>query len=116
MTFVNHGCNDTDNIDYVDDDTTEFLADTKTVPAEYSPDVVWKDTKYNPSVDRETMSVVWTHRYVKRGDEILGNYLTYFGDEDHWESTIVELRKICSGGRGAVERIQSGERLLRDEL
>jgi hypothetical protein len=110
MTFVNHGCNGTDNIDSVDSNITEITADPEEMPDAFLVlKSEWKDTKYNPAVDRQTGKIVVAHRPIPAGGEVLGNYLTYMEEED-WEEGILQFRAECSGLAGTVEQYQSGEK------
>ena len=138
LTFVNHGCNGTFNIDFMEGHFTEWNVDIDTIPEAFvvSPDY----HAYDPSMAHMVFQVAATHRDVKQGDEIFGNYvsfpscilpmckkyfspflyapitnvhvqLTYIEDEGSWAESVQELREDCAGAIGAVQRYQTGEKL-----
>jgi hypothetical protein len=110
FTFVNNGCNGTDNTDFVDSNITESTADPEEIPDAFLVlKSEWKDTKYNPAMDRQTNKIVIAHRPIPAGGEVLGNYLTYLEEAD-WEEGILQFRAECSGVAGPVEQYQRGEK------
>ena len=112
FTFVNHGCNGTSNSDFVNSSLTELTADPYNPPAEFDENGHLWNSVYNPTKDRATLADSFSHRDIKKGDEILGNYLTYLDAVEDWESGVLELRSDCAGLLGVVEQYQGGEKLL----
>ena len=109
LTFVNHGCNGTSNIDFVRTNITEATADLDHMPEEY---LLTLDP-YNPALAHEGDGTI-IYRNVKRGEEILGNYLTYIEDAEAWRDDVQELRDDCSGVMGSVERYQGKGTIYKD--
>ena len=109
MTFVNHGCNGTYNIDFIRTNITEVTADLDRMPEEFIQIL----HPYNPALSLENDGTI-IFRDVKRGEEILGNYLTYIDDAKAWRYDVQELRNDCSGEMGAVERYQGKGTMYED--
>lgn len=109
LTFVNHGCNGTHNIDFIRTYITEATADLDYMPVEFTEML----RPYNPALAHENDGTI-IFRDVKRGEEILGNYLTYIEDAKAWRDDVQELRDDCSGEMGAVERYQGKGTIYND--
>ena len=60
---------------------------------------------YNPVIERHLRQRLstgdYTLRAIKKGEEILCNYLA-FGDPDDWEEEVLGLRTMCAGKAGEV--------------
>ena len=95
MTFMNHGCHGTYNVDSQKaDGTTEqnYEKATTMSPA----------TKlYNPFFDRRRRSSESSFDYalrdIKAGEEVLCNYLYFTEDADDCAEEAEKLRRICNG-------------------
>jgi len=95
MTFVNHGCNGTFNIDGEESDgMTEQNFDT-------FPSIEPEEKLYNPFADRRRRSAETSYdfalRDIRAGEEIFCNYL-FFNDNpiDSFEDGMT-LRRMCNG-------------------
>ena len=109
LTFVNHGCNGTNNIDPIINITeTSDDFDSIRLAVEGSDD--W--SIYDPALDTtQHVGVVIASRNVITGDEILGNYLFYYtdGSEEAVNGYVLYLRGLCMGDVGFVEKYQHGD-------
>jgi hypothetical protein len=95
MTFVNHGCNGSYNIDNAEPDgITEQNFDTVT-------NIASEDKVYNPFSDRRRRgsesSFDYATRDIKAGEEILCNYLTLTADPKEQLEEAQKLKRICNG-------------------
>ena len=100
MTFVNHGCNGTFNIDDKDllnEDDPWGITEQNATPEDRSDD---RDV-YDPFVARHLISYDSQHsnalRDIKAGEEILCNYLHFTDANDEWFEEVEILKKICNG-------------------
>ena len=108
-TFVNHGCNGTNNIGVA----TNYTELTATVE---DMDTMFPQFQYlfDPAGDRLYMSKssasdVLVHS-VQAGDEVLDNYMAFSLKKD-WENKIQELKSICLGQRtGLVVAVEAAGR------
>lgn len=103
MTFINHGCNATNNINEVYS-VTEMTAN----PNEPPPDLMASPLEnyvYNPYIDRNYHHLfyyAYVNQDVSAGSELLDNYLAYLHGEN-WEWGILNYRAMCMKTRpGAV--------------
>lgn len=100
MTFTNHGCKGTYNTGEDTGDLTEFTADLKEMPYALHMDREGKFV-YNPVADRHLRMTISgkekTIREVKKGEEVLDNYLAFVGHASDWESDVQMLRDQCNG-------------------
>ena len=96
MTFMNHGCHGTYNVDSQDaDGITEQNYEKAT---KISSD----DQKlYNPYFDRHRRSSESSYDYalrdIKAGEELFCNYLYFTENEEDWVEESEKLRRICNG-------------------
>ena len=69
-----------------------------------------KGTVYNPAMERHLRQVLgsndYTLRDIKKGEEILCNYLEFIGNRDEWKKEVLELRDMCSGEAGDISEYE----------
>jgi len=98
MTFVNHGCNGTNNVGLVSE-ITELTADLNFMPEEFV--AKGHSTLYNPAADRHLPHYIAgaeiSFRPIRAGDEILDNYLAFIAVPSFWMDDVEDLRSQCSG-------------------
>jgi len=97
MTFCNHGCNGTYNIGDDDYEFTEMNVDLNHA----AEDVLNEAHVWSPVIERhlrQTASIGdTTMRDIKKGEEILCNYLSFIGELDYWKEEAMSLRDQCAG-------------------
>ena len=54
-----------------------------------------------------------TLRDIQPGEELLDNYLAFGGgvDLNDWENNLLELKTMCSGGKGKIHMYEEDEDL-----
>jgi hypothetical protein len=108
LTFINHGCNRTYNQGAVTL-FTEMDVDSTSMP-EMLKDNIVETIFYSPFIDRNLFGLMHanevTLRDIEAGEELLGNYLHYWSEEN-WESKVNDFRAMCSlQGVGTINRYQ----------
>lgn len=99
-TFCNHGCNGTYTYGNEEGETnlTEMNAPLDQAPWDFRNDA-WQ--VYSPVFERhlrQQLSVGdYTLRDIRRGEEVLCDYLGFVGDPDDWAEDVASLRGQCSG-------------------
>lgn len=94
ITFVNHGCNGTYNVDDVgydemteqNTDFSKFFSDGRDV---YD---IFLDRHYLQSNNAAS----YTLRDIKAGEEILANYLTFCEQKNDWIAEMTHLKQVCN--------------------
>ena len=107
-TFINHGCNGSNNIGH-DLSVTEADAPTDSIPEEIMDKVRGARYIYNPANERKVhfFSSAVPRRDIETGEELFDNYLGMFGLAlNEWGMEIKELRKQCSGALGDIRRYE----------
>jgi hypothetical protein len=91
---------------------TEWTVDPLKVP----PGSLSGETNsvYNPVIDRHLYQLMsgsdFTLHDIKKGEEILDNYLAFTGSEADWTSDVNDLRAQCSGEVvGSVTSYEEGK-------
>ena len=98
MTFVNHGCNSTENVDAI---VGEFMNDRKV---------------FDPSRDRHLphMGHVFTEskHSIEAGQEILSDYFKYSTDEEEKDIEFRQIDVMCKGQifSGSITQIELAKR------
>mmetsp|Transcript_20520 Transcript_20520/g.37382 ORF Transcript_20520/g.37382 Transcript_20520/m.37382 type:complete len:889 (-) Transcript_20520:246-2912(-) len=99
-TFCNHGCNGTYNLgDETDEITeiTEMNIDLDNIPEFF----FGKANVYSPVFERHLRQMsameVYARRDIRKGEEILCNYLAFDADQDSLKVEITNLRSQCAG-------------------
>ncbi len=96
--FCNHGCNGSYNLcvhGSVDNEAT--------VDPNQPPDSVLLKLGigFSPALERNFRQVLTsgdtTNRDIKKGEEILCNYLEFIGNAAHWEEDVSGLQGQCAG-------------------
>ena len=55
--------------------------------------------RYNPPEDRWNEAVIFTnHRALRKGEEILDNYLDMISEDIYWVNEISKLNAVCNFG------------------
>ena len=101
MTFVNHGCNGTSNL-------SEKLPFTESNANFTDPlflDLIQKQWAggegrvYNPAQLRDTASLVMVSNHVpiRKGEELLDNYIDFITDVKMLEKELTDLKTQCAG-------------------
>jgi hypothetical protein len=110
LTFVNHGCNGTANLGERGVDPSKLTEWNINLELGIPDEMETKLTvPYNPSADRDLIRYATNcvaGRTIRKGEEILDNYMNFGGDE-YFEEMVLSLREECSGGLGLVEQYQS---------
>ncbi len=93
MTFVNHGCNSTENVDAI------------------VGDIMNNREVFDPSRDRHLphMGHVFTvsEHNIEAGQEILSDYFKYCSDEDDKNIEFAEIDAMCKGqSLGSISQIE----------
>ena len=112
MMFCNHGCNGTYNLGDDFDNSTESSVDPY-----HPPD--FRTSPFNPSIERnlhhKLSSGDMTNRDIKKGEEILCNYLEFVGHVLHWEEDVLGLQGQCAGTElGAISDYEKEKRMTYD--
>jgi len=111
-TFCNHGCNGTWSYGFGSDEFTEMNVDLDKAPAALFQAVeVW-----SPVFERHVRQAVGTGdetmRDIKKGEEILCNYLSFVADPDDWKIDVTSLRSQCTGESvGEITRAENNGRI-----
>jgi len=99
--FCNHGCDGAYNYGYLDADgrgLTEANVDLDQVPEDI---LNAADAVYSPLYERHLRQKLTVGdsvlRGIRRGEEILCNYLYFVGDSEDWAEDVTSLRRQCSG-------------------
>ena len=114
MTYVNHGCNGTYNVG------AQLKENEMTVELGQGPKGIYDDDGndiYNLFEERHYP--MWecgkfvTLRDIQPGEELLDNYLAFGGgvDLNDWENNLLELKTMCSGGKGKIHMYEEDEDL-----
>lgn len=89
-TFCNHGCNGTYNYGEDGVKVTEMNVDLNHVPEGL---LTKAKSVYSPVTERHLRQILggdYTLRDIKKGEEILCNYLAYVGDPEDWKEEVTE--------------------------
>ena len=97
ITFVNHGCRGTYNVG-IETELDEFSANPEE-PVEALDGRSHTGTSiFNPVIDRHLLMVGDMNiKDIKKGDEILDNYIAFVGSIEEWEEDIEGLQAMCKG-------------------
>lgn len=102
MTFSNHGCNGTHNVDgeeYWYEESLSMTEENFNID-NYKEDIELRDV-YDPALDRHIPHMINSIEYVVRdieaGEEIVSNYLSYTARRLHLPDNVSKLRAICNG-------------------
>eukprot|EP00986_Skeletonema_menzelii_P012980 scaffold7348_cov144-Skeletonema_menzelii.AAC.2 len=97
--FCNHGCNSTYNYSAKGVDGNEADIDLNQPPDWI--DQRWWGSPFSPALERNLRQMMTsgdvTNRDIKKGEEILCNYLGFIGVAAHWEEEIRGLQGQCDG-------------------
>ena len=102
MTFVNHGCNGSSNL-------SEKVPFTESNADPTDPLVLdfiqkqWSDAEgrvYNPALLRDTtiLLIAFNDEPIRKGEELLENYITFITDIEMLEEDLTNLKTLCAGG------------------
>jgi len=98
MMFCNHGCNGTYNLCPDDANDSEASVDPNQPPESLSS--IW-GSAFSPAVERNLRQALIsgdkTNRDIKKGEEILCNYLEFIGRASDWEADVRGLQGQCAG-------------------
>jgi len=101
MNFCNHGCNST--YSYGDENQQELGFNEMNVNLDHAPEALLNKALqvYSPVFERHLRQVLslgdYTLRNIRKGEEILCDYLSFVGDPEEWEEDVTSLRGQCSG-------------------
>jgi hypothetical protein len=101
MTYANHGCNGTFNIDPLEfeENPDEIITENSAKPTDIL-DFNDRDL-YDPVLDRNGLEVaamsMLAVRDINAGEELLTNYVFYTSSDDEWYSNVLRLRRMCEG-------------------
>lgn len=121
LTYTNHGCNGTYNTG-TQLNVTERTATLGIGPvangyvAQRISGGLGEEYVYNPYSDRNYPDwgcddTTRALRDIDAGEEVLDNYLVFGGSEsgEEWEEVLIELKRMCSGGVGAITQYEESE-------
>ena len=121
MTFVNHGCNSTDNLgsiaEYFDPTVHEdFKEENFTIGSEIEMLDSTGDYDTNPAMLRHielfNSGLDYAKTGIKAGEEIFQNYLTYESDPKELLEVAELFKSICKGEAvGEVSKYENGEKI-----
>lgn len=97
QSLINHGCVGANNIGY-NMTVTEASADPMSIAKELADAYAGGQFIYNPAKERQVRfySSASPRRDIKKGEELLGNYLGMNGAEnEYWENSVRTLRGHC---------------------
>jgi hypothetical protein len=97
MTFMNHGCNNTNNVG-ITLSVTEQTADPQRMPDEL---LIYPAETSSPFYARNYFipsNLGTTRRDIKAGEEILDNFLNYYMEEN-WQRGVLDLRNQCTNSQ-----------------
>jgi len=98
MMFCNHGCNGTYNLCHDDANDSEDSVDPDQPPESLSS--TW-GSAFSPAFERNLRQALIsgdkTNRDIKKGEEILCNYLEFTGRASDWEADVRGLQGQCAG-------------------
>jgi hypothetical protein len=114
MMFCNHGCNGTHNLGSVDVNYTEFNVDPKHPPESI---ISSREKAFAPARERNLREVLThgdtTNRDIKKGEEVLCNYLEFVGDSSAWEEDVRGLQGQCTGTElGEISAYERNKRIV----
>ena len=101
MTFVNHGCSDTSNLNGKVPFTESNADPTDPLVLNFIQEQ-WADGEgrvYNPALLRDTASLVTVKNHVPimKGEELLENYINFITDVEMLEAELTILKSQCAG-------------------
>lgn len=110
LMFCNHGCNGSYNLGHGSADN-EVDADPN-----QPPESLLLKGGFNPALERNLRQALTsgetTNRDIKKGEEILCNYLDYIGDAAYWEEDVRGLQGQCAGTElGDISSYEQASRL-----
>jgi hypothetical protein len=114
MSFVNHGCNGTNNIG----DQSPFTEQSNADPNDpLVLDFIQEmesgrmDSGYNPARLRDTTSrfVVENNEPIMKGEELRDNYITFITDVEVLLEELEDLKTQCSGSLGKISEYESSK-------
>jgi hypothetical protein len=99
IMFCNHGCNGSYNLCYHGSVDNEADVDPNQ-PSDSLLLLKW-GSAFSPALERNFRQILTsgdtTNRDIKKGEEILCNYLEFIGDASHWEEDVLGLQGQCAG-------------------
>jgi len=101
VLFCNHGCNGTYNVGMPGD---EYYTEMN-VDSHHAGEVIKPAPIFSPINERHMHQHYYADsilRDIKKGEEILCNYLDFIGASDSFEEDVMDLRAVCTGGMGEV--------------
>ena len=104
ITFANHGCDGKFNVGANLNETEA------TIELGQGPTKVYRrksSNVFDPFLERHFSpshcADFVTHRDIEVGEELFDNYIVFGGsDEEDFETNLVELKALCSGGVGTI--------------
>lgn len=106
LTFVNHGCNGTNNIgdgsSLNEKDSAYFNeANLDLSQVDKPPKGTSRTSTFDPVSDRHLHSVATgydsTSRNIKAGEELFQNYLYFISYAEGWKEEVMDLQAQCRG-------------------
>ncbi len=98
MMFCNHGCNGTFNLR--NDDFANYT-EANVDPNQPPESIFLSGSAFSPVLERNLRQMLTsgdkTNRDIKKGEEILCNYLEFIGSASHWAEDIRGLQGQCAG-------------------
>lgn len=120
LTFVNHGCNGTNNIG--EEDTMHFTEDIDLI------DLLKLKSPPSSHIRRSTLDLVIdrhlpsfavgydeSSRDIKAGEELLQNYMYFMSCSKHWKLPVLDLQAQCRGEVLGQVRQDEIEALVKEE-
>jgi hypothetical protein len=119
LTYTNHGCDGTYNTG------TQLKVTERTAVLGVGPAAngyvaqgaaAGEEYVYNPYRDRKFPDwgcddTTRALRDIEAGEELLDNYIVFGGSESgvEWEEVLIEVKRMCSGGVGAITQYEESE-------
>ncbi|KAL7541057.1 hypothetical protein ACHAXR_010609 [Thalassiosira sp. AJA248-18] len=116
MLFMNHGCNGTNNYGYIYDEDREIFTensiDLDDITEIIQQNLLNSAEAYSPAMERNYRhglnSGDYALREIKKGEEILTDYLSFSGDLVGFKEDVLSLRRQCAGeGVGDITNYES---------
>lgn len=116
MMFCNHGCNGSYNLCVHGSVDNEVDVD----PSQPPESILKWGSAFSPALERNLHQALThgdtTNRDIKKGEEILCNYLEFIGKAVDWEEDVRGLQGQCAGTElGDISSYEQKSRLWRIE-
>jgi len=118
MTYVNHGCNSTNNLgDFQEEiNPTNYSLSEQFVLPETFGDILEDENHYNPlflrHIEFMNSALDYASKDIFTGEELFQNYLTYESTQESFLQVANNLKSVCAGiEAGEVTRYETGKKM-----